>query len=48
MRDNPNGYRIRLERRRLIYRVDDTAQVVLIAAVRFKRGPETYTGAPWN
>jgi mRNA interferase RelE/StbE len=48
LRDNPHGYRIWLERWRIIYRVHDAEQLVFIAAVRLKKGPETYQDIPWN
>jgi mRNA interferase RelE/StbE len=46
LRDNPNGYRLRLGPWRIIYRVHDEDQLVLIAAVRLKQGPETYHSVP--
>lgn len=46
LRDNPNGYRLRLGPWRIIYRVRDEDQLVLIAAVRLKLGPETYHNLP--
>jgi mRNA interferase RelE/StbE len=48
LRHNRNGYRISLGPWRLIYRVSDEEQPVFIAAVRLKRGPETYDDVPWN
>ena len=39
----PGRYRIRLDKWRIIYRVDDDAQEVLLLRVRRKTGPETYT-----
>ena len=38
----PKRYRIRLVRWRIIYRIDDDDQTVLILRVRRKTGPETY------
>jgi mRNA interferase RelE/StbE len=48
LRHNPNGYRISLGRWRLVYRVSDEEQLVFIAAIRQKRGPETYDDIQWN
>ena len=48
LRDNPNGYRLWLDRWRVIYRVDDDLQVVFIAGVRPKKGPETYEDLQWS
>jgi mRNA interferase RelE/StbE len=42
LRERPGRYRIRVDRWRLIYRVDAEAGVVLILRVRRKTGPETY------
>lgn len=42
LRQLPHRYRLWLNRWRIIYRVDDEAQRVLILAVRQKTGPETY------
>jgi len=42
LRDKPGRYRIRLVRWRIIYRIDDGDQTVLILRVRRKTGPETY------
>jgi mRNA interferase RelE/StbE len=42
LRGMPGRYRIRLNKWRIIYRVDDEDQVVLILRVRRKTGPETY------
>ncbi|MCG2767141.1 MAG: type II toxin-antitoxin system RelE/ParE family toxin [Anaerolineae bacterium] len=44
LRDMPGRYRIRLVKWRVIYRVDDENQVVLVLRVRRKIGPETYKG----
>lgn len=41
LRNQPNGYRIWLDRWRIIYRVDDENLVILIAGVRWKKGPDT-------
>jgi mRNA-degrading endonuclease RelE of RelBE toxin-antitoxin system len=42
LRHLPNRYRLWLNGWRIIYRVDDDAQRVLILAVRHKTGPEIY------
>jgi mRNA-degrading endonuclease RelE of RelBE toxin-antitoxin system len=42
LRDLPGRYRIRLERWRLIYRVEQDELLVLILRVPLKSGPETY------
>ncbi len=42
LRDRPGYYRIRLIKWRIIYRVDDEANEVLVLRVRRKTGPETY------
>ena len=42
LRDMPNRYRIRVERWRVIYRVDDDDMQIIILRVRQKTGPETY------
>jgi len=44
LRDMPGRYRIRLVKWRVIYRVDDDDQVVLVLRVRRKMGPVTYEG----
>ena len=44
LKDMPGRYRIRLVKWRVIYRVDDDDQVVLVLRVRRKTGPETYDG----
>jgi mRNA interferase RelE/StbE len=41
LRGRPGRYRIRVDRWRLIYRVDTEDHVVLILRVRRKTGPET-------
>ncbi len=38
----PGRFRIRMNRWRLIYRVDDDSHAVLILDIRLKTGPETY------
>jgi mRNA interferase RelE/StbE len=43
LRERPGRYRIRVDRWRLIYRVDAEDSVVLILRVRRKAGPETYS-----
>jgi mRNA-degrading endonuclease RelE of RelBE toxin-antitoxin system len=42
LRGLPKRYRLPLLQWRLIYRVDEAAQTVLILTVRLKAGPETY------
>jgi addiction module RelE/StbE family toxin len=42
LRDLPGRYRIPLEGWRIIYRIDDEEQVILITRVKRKTGPETY------
>ncbi len=42
LRERPNRYRIRIEGRRLIYRVDDDDAAILILRVRKKVGTQTY------
>jgi mRNA interferase RelE/StbE len=42
LRERPGRYRLRLDRWRLIYRIDEADGVVLILRVRVKTGPETY------
>jgi mRNA interferase RelE/StbE len=42
LRERVGRYRIRLDDWRVIYRVDDDAQSVIVLAVRQKTGPETY------
>ncbi len=42
LRNLPDRYRIRLNGWRIIYRVDEEDQIVLILTVRRKTGPETY------
>lgn len=41
LRDAPGSLRIALARWRVIYRVDDASQTVVVLAVRVKTGPET-------
>jgi mRNA-degrading endonuclease RelE of RelBE toxin-antitoxin system len=42
LRDLPGCYRIRLQKWRIIYRVDEGDGVVVLLRVRLKTGPETY------
>lgn len=42
LRNLPGRYRIRLNGWRVIYKVDDNTLQVIILAVKYKRGPETY------
>ena len=42
LRDLPGRYRIRLDRWRVLYRVEPDEQMVLILGVPLKTGPETY------
>jgi len=42
LRERPDRYRIRVDRWRLIYRIDEADGVVLVLRVRPKTGPETY------
>jgi mRNA interferase RelE/StbE len=42
LRERPDRYRIRVDRWRLIYRVDDEEALVIILRVRLKTGPDTY------
>jgi mRNA interferase RelE/StbE len=42
LRDLPDHYRIRMDRWRIIYRVNDEDMTVLILRVRRKEGPGTY------
>jgi mRNA-degrading endonuclease RelE of RelBE toxin-antitoxin system len=46
LRDEPGLYRVALAGWRVVYRVDDEAQTVLIVAVRSKKGPQTYWNLP--
>lgn len=46
LRDLPGHYRIRMDRWRLIYRVDDDVLVVVVLGARLKAGPETYQALP--
>ena len=48
LRDNPNGYRLWLDKWRIIYRVNDELHIIFVAAVRRKKGPETYDNIPWD
>lgn len=42
LRELPGRYRIRLDTWRVVYHIDDEAEVVLILCLRRTRGPETY------
>ena len=42
LRDLPGVYRYSLNGWRIIYQVDDEAEQVIVLAVKYKRGPETY------
>jgi mRNA interferase RelE/StbE len=42
LRERPGRYRIRIDRWRLIYRIDESDGVILVLRVRRKTGPETY------
>ena len=42
LRNLPNCYRIRLNGWRIIYRIEEEDQIVLVLTVRRKTGPETY------
>ncbi len=42
LRERPGRYRIRIDRWRLIYRIEESDGVVLVLRVRRKSGPETY------
>jgi len=42
LRDAPGRYRLRLDEWRIIYRVNDDLQEIVILAIRRKTGPETY------
>lgn len=42
LRERPGRYRIRIDRWRLIYRIEESSGVVLVLRVRRKSGPETY------
>ena len=46
LRELPGRYRLWLDGWRIIYRVDDEAEIVWILAVRRKTGPETYENLP--
>ncbi|NLC55529.1 MAG: type II toxin-antitoxin system RelE/ParE family toxin [Armatimonadetes bacterium] len=46
LRDLPGRYRIRIDRWRLIYRVDDEVLVVVILRAGPKTGPEFYADLP--
>lgn len=40
----PNRLKIKFDRWRLIYDVDDEDEIIRILRIRLKRGPETYQG----
>ena len=42
LRDLPGVYRYSLNGWRIIYEIDDEAEQVIVLAVKYKRGPETY------
>lgn len=42
LRDLPGVYRYTLNGWRIIYEIDDEGQQVIVLAVKYKRGPETY------
>ena len=42
LRNLPYRYRLRLDRWRVIYRVNDDDMTILILLIRRKEGPETY------
>jgi mRNA interferase RelE/StbE len=42
LQDQPGLYRIRLDRWRIIYQIDDENQIVTLLRIRLKTGPETY------
>jgi mRNA interferase RelE/StbE len=42
LRDLPGRYRVRLDSWRVIYKVDQETNSLLILAIRRKTGPETY------
>ena len=42
LRDLPGVYRYKLNGWRIIYQIDDEAEQVIVLAVKYKRGPETY------
>ena len=42
LRDLPGVYRYSLNGWRIIYQIDDEAEQVIVLAVKYKRGPETY------
>lgn len=48
LREIPNGYKIRVDRWRIIYQVDEEEQRVKIARICLKTGPETYEGLDWD
>jgi mRNA-degrading endonuclease RelE of RelBE toxin-antitoxin system len=42
----PGGRKMRLDQWRLIYQVDEQAQILYVLAIRRKTGPETYQDLP--
>jgi mRNA interferase RelE/StbE len=44
LRDLPGRYRIRLDRWRIIYRINDEDSIITVLRVGRKSGPETYHG----
>ena len=46
LRDRPGVFRIRVDRYRLIYLVDDDTAVVGVLRARLTTGPETYEDLP--
>lgn len=45
LRDRPGRYRIRVDGWRLIYRIDEEDEAILVLRIRRKSGPETYRDA---
>lgn len=43
LRDLPGRFRVRLDRWRIIYRVEPDVGIVTLLRVRLKTGPETYS-----
>lgn len=46
LREMPGRYRIRIDRWRLVYRVDDDVLVVVVLRTGLKTGPEFYEDLP--
>ena len=42
LRDRPNRFRIRVNGWRLVYRIDEDEETILVLRVRRKAGPATY------